>query len=150
MAFGWSAGDIAAAIDFCLKIADALREAGGAKDDYRDAIEMLKTVDQALNFLCQCQSNNGPGVDPSVAASIRRNAESFKQHVDRFLENTKKFEKGLGKGNIGHALVKPHWWQAPGRKIHWAFFVSKEVGQMTKNLLPKLQALQLLHQQMMQ
>jgi hypothetical protein len=146
MAFGWSAGDIVAAINLLVKTGSALREAGGARDDYQSAADMLSAVNQAVGFINSFQSPNAAAIDPSILASVQEHAINIKEPITQFRAKVEKFENTLGKENIASVIKRPHWWQYPGKKLEWAFFVSKEAAQLTQRLGPKLQALQLLQQ----
>ena len=61
-AFGFSAGDIVAAIELTIKMGKAIRETGGATTEYRLAsqdIQLLRQVLEITQALQPCSANAG-------------------------------------------------------------------------------------------
>jgi len=50
-AFGWSVGDLVLAIRFVVKTGQALKDTGGASDDYQESVDFLHGVEATLENL---------------------------------------------------------------------------------------------------
>lgn len=72
--FGWPVGDLVASIQLVVKIAGALREAGGSKSDYQESARYLLVLEItlqnlqsiALTLVSQSQGNVQPEVERIV------------------------------------------------------------------------------------
>ena len=92
MSFGWSAGDIALAIQLLYKVGTALKEAGGASSAYQEATSFLDSLEATLEHLRLLSSTT---IDAAKAVEIRSQVSQLRRPVTRFLEDVKKYEASL-------------------------------------------------------
>jgi len=119
MSFGWSAGDIAAAIKLLVNLVEALHSSDGAAGDYREAVGFLTDLKRTLEPL---QTFTALNAHPSYADDIRIQVERIKVPVEAFLKAVLKYEPSLG------AKAAPGHHRNVGRKLQWFLFVSRKVG----------------------
>lgn len=125
MSFGWSAGDIAAAITLAYNLVQALDSADGAAGDYREAVTFLRSLLRTLEPL---QSFAASNANPSYGTEIKEQVDCIKEPVESFLSAVLKYEPGLGakskQGHHGNIL----------RKLQWYLFMSKQVLSLRKRI----------------
>ena len=68
MSFGWSAGDIVAALKLLHQISSAVRESGGASSEFQDTLSFLYTLSQTLQHLNALQATP---LDPDLANNLQ-------------------------------------------------------------------------------
>jgi hypothetical protein len=95
MSFGWSAGDVVAGVKLFVKIGKALKDSGGSKSEYQDAVGFLESVSSIITGLQQIRDSNpelewGEGLvtQSNVVMSV---VKAFKDRT-----NIDKYEKSLG------------------------------------------------------
>ncbi|KAK4215762.1 hypothetical protein QBC37DRAFT_457879 [Rhypophila decipiens] len=118
MSFGWSAGDIAAAIKLAHRVYDALDSCHGAKKEYREETSFLKELIQTLEPL---KSFTAWGAHPVYGKDIIDRVAFMKEPVENMLQEIVKLEASLGAGSKSgrHRNVLP--------KLEWHFRISKRV-----------------------
>ena len=125
MSFGWSVGDIAAAISLAYRIIEALDSWDGAAGDYREAVSFLRALKRTLEPL---QTYTAWTAYPSYGADIEEQVKQIREPVQKFLEAVVKYEPSLGaqakKGHHRHVF----------RKLQWHVFVSKKVLALKKSI----------------
>jgi len=121
MSFGWSAGDIAAAIGLILKIVQALGDADGATSDYREAVAFLVNLKRTLEPL---KTFSALGAFPAYGDEIKQYVDRIKKPIEECLEVAKAFEPGLGV----HSKMGRHI--NVGAKLLWRFKASKKVAKL--------------------
>jgi hypothetical protein len=117
-AFGWSAGDLVASIKIVIKIAGALKDSGGAKTDFQEAIEFLFGLEITLQNL---KSISPILTIPSQEYIVQQEVKKISEPLKEFFARVEKFDKCLGSGS------KLGFWRTVPRKLQWAIGVSKEV-----------------------
>jgi hypothetical protein len=137
MSFGWSAGDIAQAVVFIVKIVEALDDAHGAAGNYREAVTFLRSVKHTLEPLQTFTSLNAY---PTYGDEIRKHVEIIKGPIETFLATAAKFEDCLGpNARSGHHRHIP-------KKLRWRFVDSKAVDKLRIQIDNYMQVLRtLLH-----
>lgn len=91
--FGWSAGDIAIAIRVLVKVGKAFKSAGGAAEQYNEAVAYLKSLRATLDHLARyAQTKN----DDFYAESIAKQLDSIEQPWRAFATFLARFETSLG------------------------------------------------------
>lgn len=93
MSFGWSAGDIAAAISLLVKVGTALKESGGAASEYQDAVTFLESIGKTLAGVEKLLSKNE---DLEWEAEMNAQIVQVKQAVADFETKIKKYDLSLG------------------------------------------------------
>jgi len=93
MSFGWSAGDIVAAVSTLVKVGKALKDSGGAATEYQDAIAFLTSVEKTLKGL-QTIADQFP--DSEWEEELQEQAKNLKSAVDDFHQKIAKYDLSLG------------------------------------------------------
>jgi len=122
MSFGWSAGDIVAALKLLYQISVALKDSDGASSDFQDACSFFQTLSRTLQHLntLQCKS-----LDPYVTENLREECNHIRVPLAAFLGDVKsRFEISLGANSPRHPILR-----AP-RKIQWALSTSKKAKKL--------------------
>jgi hypothetical protein len=118
MSFGWSAGDIAAAVTLLCNVIQALDTADGAANNYREAVGFLRDLKQTLEPLQRIVNldTNSP-YGPEIAEQVKH----IRGPVEDFLKKAVEYEPSLGKNAAGghHRYV---W-----KKLKWFAWHEKRV-----------------------
>lgn len=122
MSFGWSAGDIAAAITLIVDVAQALNEADGAAADYRSVSNFFSSLVGTLKTL-QILSD----LPASMSISLSDQVKAVREPVLEFQASIEKYKTKLGvspkKGlsqHFRHIRTKLKWQYGPmkeGKKL---------------------------------
>ena len=123
--FGWSTGDIVLAAKFVVKVGTALRESGGASEDYQQSAQFLFSLEQTLTSLVFLES-----VLPQDASAdmIISQARMVAEILNSFVTSINKFEASLGRYHrkgFRHGMV---------RKLQWTIFVSGKVKELQSKI----------------
>jgi hypothetical protein len=122
MSFGWSAGDLVAALKLLHQIGSALRDSGGASSDFQETISFFQTLSRALEHLNVLRSKP---LDPEIAEQLREQCDHIRVPLVTFLEDVGgKFELSLGAKSRRNKLF------AAPRMIQWALSTSKKVKRL--------------------
>jgi hypothetical protein len=125
MSFGWSAGDIAAAVTLIYNLVEALDSYDGAAGDYREAVAFLRDLKHTLEPL---RTFTAWQTYPEYGREIGEQVEHIKEPIEKFLDKVLKYEPSLGvkavEGNHRHIL----------RKLQWYLFMSKKVSNLRKKI----------------
>jgi hypothetical protein len=125
MSFGWSAGDIAAAITLVYNLVEALDSHDGAAGDYREAVAFLRDLKRALEPL---RTFTAWQTYPEYGREIGKQVEHIKEPIEKFLDKVLKYEPSLGakaaEGHHRHIL----------RKLQRYLFMSKKVLNLRKKI----------------
>lgn len=111
MSFGWSVGDIAAAVKLLYKVINALDDADGAADNYRESVGFLRDLMRTIHALSTLPSLN---TYPSYTDEIEQQVNFIKEPVEHFIATVrKKYEASLGettlRGHHRHVYKKLQW-----------------------------------------
>jgi hypothetical protein len=119
--FGWSAGDVVLAAKFIAKVVQALKETGGARDEYQRAIEFLSGLEQTLLNLAAAGR-----VLPQNAATreILLQTNRILDVLGPIYGQLKESEPSLGAAASGDVAAKLR------SKLKWAFQQSKKVERL--------------------
>jgi hypothetical protein len=139
MSFGWSAGDIAAAVSLLVEVLKSLDNANGAVKDYRNSITFLKNLTQTLKLLRTFAEAN---LEVSYKDEIFDAVEGIKVPVKEYLDLIVKYEDSLGEG------VKEGYHRKIGRKLQWSFFESKKAENLQVRIGRQLQLMDTLLQRL--
>jgi hypothetical protein len=118
MSFGWSAGDIAAAITLVYNLIEALDSRNGAAGDYREAVGFLRDLKHTLDPL---QVFTVWDAYPTYGRDITEQVAYIKGPVESFLEAVLKYKPSLGTKAVAgyhrHALRKWQWYVCISKKV---------------------------------
>lgn len=119
-AFGFSAGDFIAATKLIVDVSKALKDAGGASDEYRSLVAELGLLQ---NILTELQSNSAsqPCSDGPLMGYMRQQYDLTLETLADFLGFISKFDAKLGTQAPSGRL------RGAGRKAQWAVVCAKEV-----------------------
>jgi hypothetical protein len=118
MSFGWSAGDILAAANFCRIIGKALHDSKGSKSDFQSAAQYIDAVAKTLDGLVSTIRSNA---DLPWEAGIVEQVNILRTAITAFEEKIAKYEASLKKDS------KRKKWQTVPREIQFAFSSVKEL-----------------------
>ncbi|KFY46507.1 hypothetical protein V495_02433 [Pseudogymnoascus sp. VKM F-4514 (FW-929)] len=131
MSFGWSVGDLIAGLEVAIRIANALQDAGGAAEKYRQTTTYLLSLSTVLHQL----HPPPPGllaIGPDVQ-SVHSSLQAFHSKLSA------KFEKSLGSASsdwVARIRSSP-------KKIEYALFMEKQVEALRIKLDVPLKAISL-------
>lgn len=137
LSFGWSAGDIAAAITILVKVTYGLKETGGAASQFQQVIKDFKALELALEYIEDLNPNDA---DFSIAQTLCTRSQSSQHVLNDFLASVAKYDKWLGCNS------ESKWHQGALRKTQWVLFMTKEVQKLQDIIEPQIQAINLLLQ----
>src|SRR5437868_2898214 len=115
-AFGFSAGDFISAVKLIVDVSKALKDAGGASDEYRNVVTELELLQNVLTqlqprtALCSSQSSTSNPFN----AYAKQQADLTLATLSDFLSLISKFDAKLGR------QAPSHWYRGAGRKAQWA------------------------------
>lgn len=141
-AFGWSAGDLAAAIGVLWTVCESLRSAGGASDSYQSSLDFLQGLHGTLKRL---RDFNTITLTPDDLTFIKSQLNLVQKPVDRFTQKIiSRYGSDLGKQPAGRAVRRLII--GSGKKIAWALL--KEADKLKDEISLPLLSIQLceLHQ----
>ena len=126
MSFGWSAGDIVAALQLLQKVVVALQDTGGASSEYQDTISFLNILTVTLQHLKALQAMP---LDPELAGNLEQLCEHVQGPLTAFCDRIRdSFEGDLGKGSTRLKILSAR------RKIQWALHISKKVKELREKI----------------
>ena len=132
MSFGFSVGDLIGAANLTYRLIKALHGSQDAGKEYRDAINELGCVQQALiRVSCLGANRNISQATFESASCIIMGSMDI---IQSFLDKTKKYDRRLGGfGSVGlaHNL----------RKVGWTLFKAEDMKKLRETLHARLSAL---------
>jgi hypothetical protein len=137
MSFGWSAGDIVAALKLLLQIVTALKDSGGASSDLRDALSYLQTLSRTLQHLNSLQA--APLDHQDIAENLREQCSHIRVPLQAFLDDV-----GRRFGSVLAVNTQRKRLSAAPRAIQWAVSTSKKVKQLRDRVAVPMTAVGLL------
>jgi len=134
MSFGWSAGDLIAAIKLIRGVAQALDDVRGAKGEFNDTISYLGTVTRTLEPLLTFSSSSFE-LDPHCKKDIIEQVNHIKTPIQEFLRSARKYECSFGEQSRNGRLSNVR------RKLQWRLFMTGEVKTLRSKTKDHLQVL---------
>jgi hypothetical protein len=136
MSFGWSAGDIVAALKLLYKTGSALKDLGGASSNFQDIYSFLQTLSQTLEHLNALQATP---FDPDLSKNLREQCDQIRVPLAKFLADVeRRFEPALGLNSQNNRILT-----AP-RKIQWALLTSKKIKRLQDRITVPMAAIGLI------
>lgn len=120
--FGFGVGDFIATINLFKNVASALKDHGGARDDYNKTLSRLETTSAVLSCL---EALDSPTGDAATLNAIRGLAHVIRKDVDDFQASIEKYRVKL----LQSRGTKKHFSSAVA-KIKWSQFVANEVTKL--------------------
>ncbi|KAH6847187.1 hypothetical protein B0I37DRAFT_374439 [Chaetomium sp. MPI-CAGE-AT-0009] len=134
-AFGFSAGDFIAAVGLLVNVTNALKDAGGASDEYRSLVRELRLLERVLK-----QPHLRQGTQAVFSADITQQTDLTLDTLSSFLQTISKFDAKLG------PQAASGWHHGVGRKTQWAVAYAKEVEKLRVKVATHLAELNVLLQ----
>ena len=133
--FGFSIGDFIAAVDLFRKVTVALKDSGGARDDYLKTLSNLETLQSILG----CRTNIKVDTHNSASGqAIQRLAHLIKKDVEDFVNKIDKFKATLGPTKSRHLAT------GVVAKIKWSQYAANNVRKLYQEIDVKTTSLNLL------
>jgi hypothetical protein len=139
--FGFSAGDFISAVKLIIDISNALKDTGGAAENY---LEVLTELNLLKDILSELQKGQDVRVAEQSSNPFVRHAKTQAKltltTLANFLALISKFDASLGHRR------STSWYRGIGRKGQWALVYAKQVNNLRLRIGTQLQALLLLAQ----
>ena len=125
MSFGWSAGDIFAAIKVVNQIVSCIRNTGGAREHFQELVTELHGLEQALTEIANLtgSSEHIPEIEALKFAS-----SNCGDTLQRFYGKIRPFEESLGNTTRSK-------WKATPRMVRWELLVKKDIPELRTYLV---------------
>jgi len=133
--FGFSAGDIAMAIQVVVKVAQGLKNSGGSASEYQDIIKYLQSLLLTLQHLETLRSKTK---DESIAKAVEALASAAQKPMLEFMEDIRKYEVTLGQKSSSNSI------RSGFHKTDWALRIAKKGVKLRANISAELESLHLL------
>ena len=124
--FGFSPSDVANAIELVVKAQRALRDVGGARDDFQVCMVFLFGLEQTLKSVREHAEKLQDSTQVAVMAYV---ADIVEKHLSEKLDGLQSLDKTLGEH---HARSTG---SAVRSKLKWAFHLAQEVEKMQKKIM---------------
>ena len=134
-AFGFSAGDFIAAVGLAVNVTNALKDVGGASEQYRILVQELNSLERVVRKLHARQ-----GTENVFPEDITKQTDMTLETLGSFLKTISKFNSKLGPN------AASGWHHGVGRKAQWAVAYAKEVEKLRVKLGTHLAQLNMLLQ----
>jgi hypothetical protein len=159
MAFGWSAGDIVAAIKFIFDVASALDDISGARKEFRQSATFLRNLDKSLAPL---RTFTALDARPEYKADIEEEVDAIRRPIETFMTDVEGMAKKLGthldpgaggsrgaetdRGGSSFGSFKSL--RHMGSKLEWHYFTSKKAAALQMEIEGHLRIIDTLMQRL--
>ena len=123
--FGFSAGDFIAALKLVKDVIDALRDSGGASEEYRELINELYTLETALLEVKRVELDDE---QHAQRVALQQAASQCHRTIDEFWTKIRKYQPHLRAGG-SVSKVKDGW-----RKVQWALCKKEDIADFRAKL----------------
>jgi hypothetical protein len=139
MSFGWSAGDVLNLILFLNKVRVALKDAGGAVEDYQSEVNFLQSLTITLDHIHAIQQLPAKPDSQDLIENLHSHYALIREPLGAFKQDIQpKFEKHLSRNSIASRF------QSIPYRIQWALSVSKKVKKLRERVSGPLAAIQVI------
>ena len=133
--FGFSIGDFIAVVNLLRQVGIALKDSGGARDDFWNTITKLETTRAILSCIANFE---GSKEDLATVHAIHSLASQIQGDVERFISKIQRYQ-----GKIGSVQAR-HFGYSTFAKIRWSQSVAGDVRRLYEDVDSKLTSLSLL------
>ena len=123
--FGFSAGDIIAALELVATIIDALQDSGESRHRYLELIGELQSLERALLNVKRIELHESQNTE---RIALQYAAASCQRTIDEFWKKIEKYQPYLGNNGCGSRL-KQQW-----ARVKWSIFKEKDVDKFKADL----------------
>lgn len=135
MSFGWSAGDLVAALQLLNTIRIALSDTGGAVGHYREQVAFLQQLGLTLGHL---DALHGLPVSSATRADLQAHCEKVRGPLLAFLgDGQRRFRGALGRRTAWADL------RSAPRKVQWPLWTAERVRELREGIAGSLDAIQI-------
>lgn len=138
MSFGWSAGDIVAALQLLNKVRIALKDSGGSRTEYQDATTFIDEVLTTLQMLRTLDGIQTTSPNPELLQDVSNHVTRLQNEIHQFLE-TMRSEYGDSLDPFSSSSKT----KVLARKLQYALSASKKVQCLRAKIGPELSTLQI-------
>ncbi|KAF7872014.1 uncharacterized protein EAF02_009119 [Botrytis sinoallii] len=138
-AFGWSVGDLVSAISVVAKVSRALKDVGGAADDYRETVLFLESLNITLTTLHGLYESN---VDPSILSGVQSQLELVQKPIGVFTEKVKRKLDSVFNSTKKDKGVRTTL-KRTSSQLEWAFWLDKQSQVLNRKILVPLTGIQI-------
>jgi hypothetical protein len=124
--FGFSPSDVVKAIDLVVKARRALRDVGGAKDDFQICMIFLCGLEQTLKSVREHAEKMQDSTQVAIMAHV---ANIVEKHLSEKLDGLESLDKTLG------GLHARSTASTVTSKLKWALHLAQEVEKMQKKIM---------------
>ena len=136
--FGFSVGDVLAAIEVVATVCDALRSSGLANAEHQELLSQLSVLEAILHRINSLQPDDASQYE---IIALRDTASMCLRTIDDFWNRASKYRNGLDvQSQSSSGLDVRNKW----RRVKWAVFKKGDILAFRMNILAHVQALQLL------
>jgi Fungal N-terminal domain of STAND proteins len=132
--FGFSVGDVIAALKLVGAIIDALRDSGEASSDYRELLHELYGLETALLLVKRL---DGDEIPQSEINALRQSSTQCQSTIDGFWKKVQKYQPFLGSSSS--SSVKSGW-----MKIRWALCKKDDLVKFKARMAGHTQAINII------
>jgi hypothetical protein len=132
--FGWSVGDIVAAISLVNNVIQCINGAHGAREHFQELVSELQGLSRALHEISELTGILGQ--IPEIQA-LKFAACSCRETLQRFYEKIRPFEDSLGTTSTQSKL------KSVPRMVRWELLVKKDVPELRTYLVAHVGSLNL-------
>jgi hypothetical protein len=136
MSFGFSPSDIVLFLKFTSVVLGALKESGGARREYQDAIQSCEALQKILKELGELRSASN---DLIITSDYQDYTSHFSEVISLFKTHLDSYSSSLGQA--------PHGWRPfrhGHKKVQWALSAAADLEQFRKRITPHVENLGLL------
>ena len=149
MSFGWSVGDIFAAVEIIYEVSEALKSSTGSPEDRKRANQFLSTLNHTINVVQQIYGPNLPQTsgsgslneDSNVPPPTReelQSLDSLKGLYDAFKDEVSKY---AGMNKLPNEKER-NYLRRQAQKISWHFFAKREITDLRNKITAQVNLLQ--------
>jgi hypothetical protein len=139
MSFGWSAGDIVAAVSLAYDLYKAFDDYTGVSGEYRETVMFLKSLIRTLEPF---KTLTDWDEHPRYATEIQEQVALLRTPINNFIQDVCRFEPSLGwkakKGRYRNVV----------RKVQWYLDISKKVSSLKSRIEMHMRVLDTLLQRL--
>jgi hypothetical protein len=132
---GLSATDVITIAKFAARIISALREEGGAKTQYREAVRSLDSLQHSLYEIQELELSVG---HLHHTDHLRTQTQTLIDLIAAFIKKIAKYDRSLGTASVRGRLIGGF------RKAHWALRATRDLEDFRKLLTLQLETIKLI------
>lgn len=134
--FGFSVGDLIAALELVGTVIDALRDSGSASAEYRELLRVLYSLETALIQVKRLEVHESQHAE---LIALRQAAAQCQQTISDFWGKIKKYQPPLGNTECSDFRIRTAW-----TKIKWAVCRRDDLARFKADLIGHTESINIL------